>query len=850
MPAGLLLCCLSSAPAQTPYRIGSPGNWVKVHAPDLTVPAVRSQGWEYVLTDRQESVGPSGVERYWHAAYRVLDQAAVTDNSQIQVDFDPTYQSLTLHAVTVWRGRRALNQLVASRIHVAQREPDLEDRVFNGALTVAVVLEDVRPGDIIEYSYTRSGINPVFRGHYMAAYEFQSNAPVAEQHARLVWRRDRPVYMHALGNPPAPVVSTHGDSREYEWSRRSVPAVTQESDVPNWFVSHGTIQFSDFASWPAVAAWGDSLFADAPLPAEVHTVVERIRSTAASPEERILQALRWVQDEIRYTGIEIGINSHQPYSPAVVFKRRYGDCKDKALLLITMLRALGFTARPALVSTDYGGHVGDYEPTAALFDHAIVQVVLDGKDYWLDPTDTDQRGGIADVAAYYGAALPLGAGAAVDSLVTMPDLRPPTPTTDIVMSFDVGDVGEPTTMIAATEYAGRTANSVRSTLRASSREELQRTYVDYYAKLYPSIRSEQLPEIQDDEKTNVLRVSERYTIPEFWTGDSVNGRTGRFEPIELSNLVPEASGVDRHMPLAVGHPVHVRYVINAHFNRGWSIRTRRENIVTPAVKFTYATSVDHDVLKLSYEYETLSDHVLPEAAAEHIKDIDRVRNLLVFRVTPPKGQGARGGGGGGGGPLNWSALLAALFAATIACMGALRASRAQLALPRGSGQVATGGEPSTIFPSAIPRDDLVGLGGWLILVGIGIVVSPVRILSTLSTTWQTVDGAAWGQLTNPGTTSYDPLWAPGLMFELIANVGLFVFSCLLVYLFFKKKRQFPVVFICVVLASIAVNIVDVAFQHALPIDDPASINGKLVSSGVLWMVYMIRSRRVRNTFVN
>ncbi len=63
-------------------------------------------------------------------------------------------------------------------------------------------------------------------------------------------------------------------------------------------------------------------------------------------------------------------------------------------------------------------------------------------------------------------------------------------------------------------------------------------------------------------------------------------------------------------------------------------------------------------------------------------------------------------------------------------------------------------------------------------------------------------------------------------------------------------RQFPVVFIWVALASIVVNILDVAFQQALPVNKPASISGRLLLSAVLWIVYMIRSRRVRNTLIH
>ena len=845
--AGLLVAAVSNASAQAAYRIGPPASWVKIHNPQLTAPPARTEGWEYVLTDRQESVGADGIERYWHAVYRVLDQAAVEDNSQIEVVFDPTYQRLTLHTVTVWRGGRASNQLTHARIRVAQRETDLESRIFDGSLTVIVVLEDVRPGDIIEYSYTRAGSNPVLRGHYMAAFRFQYDAPAAEQYVRLLWRRGPAPQLRSFGDTPQPTITVDGSSRQYEWSRRNVPAQLVESDIPDWFVVYPTIQVSDFGSWREVAAWGDSLFADATLPPALRDVVERIRTSSESDERRALQALRWVQDEIRYTGVEIGVNSHKPYSPAVVIKRRYGDCKDKALLLVTMLRTLGIPARPALVSTTYGGHVGDYAPTAALFDHVIVELRLNGRQYWVDPTDVDQRGGISDVAAYFGSGLVLGGP--VDSLTAMQDLRFPNPTTDIVVSFDIGAVNEPTTMNIETRYFGRTANRMRSSLKRSSREELQQGYLEYYAKLYPSIRSEQVPAIQDDEAANVLRSVERYTISDFWTGDSTDGLKGKFEPLELSRLVPSATAGGRKMPLAVSHPVHMRYVINAHTESGWSIRTRHADVATRGAKFKFDVSAKDKVLTLFYEYETLADHVLPASAADHSKGLARVSDMLVYTVTPPNHAAQNGG-------TNGLVVLAALTTFVFACLAAVRVSRARLALGTAgapapiAARVSTADAPGTVFPRPLPRDGLVGLGGWLVLVGIGVTLGPLRVLYSLVKSLPGYSASTWAQLTNPDSPAYHALWAPGLLIELVANIALFVFACLLIYLFYAKKRQFPVVFIWVTCLSVFINVFDGLLTQILPGDDSAAINWSGVVPGLLWILYMVRSRRVRNTFVN
>lgn len=842
--SSLLLGAAVALPAQTPYQIGPPPSWVKFHQPNLTAPSLATEGWEYVLSDRQESVGPSGIERYWHVAYRVLDEGAVKENSQLEISFDSTYQDLILHSVRVLRGSRAIDQLKPARMHVAQRETELEYQIFDGTLSVVVLLEDVRRGDVIDYSFTRRGSNPVFRGHFMTRFRVQENVPMHRQYVRLRWARGRPPHLRTHRTELQPAITADGSAREYEWERQNVPALVVESNVPDWFDPFPAVQVSDFDSWRDVAAWGDSLFPDAAVPPALRDLVAEIRASSASPERRALRALRFVQDEIRYMGVEIGANSHRPYSPAVVTKRRYGDCKDKTLLLTTMLRALGITARPALVSTTFGAHLSAFHPTASVFDHAIVQVVLDGREYWIDPSGLYERGGLGDVAASYGAALVLGGGS--DSLVPMFVPRRNEPLTDIVVSFDIGGIGQPTTMRVDSRYIGSAANSMRSSISDNSRKELRQNYAEYYAKLYPSIRSEQEPDIEDDEDGNTLRFTERYTIPDFWTGDSTEGLTGKFEPLELSFSMPSATATERRMPLAVYYPAHMRYTINARLHEGWSIKPEDERITTPAARFSYASKVSDKVLTLSYEYETLSDHVMPAAATSHIKDMARALDLLVYRVTPPGGNRRQADGG----LINWSVLFAALFAAVIACFAALRVSRAQVAVagaPPGPAAPVPG-------PGSLRHDEPVGLGGWLVLVGLGVTVTPFRVLVTLIQSLSGYSTTTWAALTTPGASNYHPGWAPILMFELLGNIALFVFSVLLAWLFYRRKRQFPIVFTWIVLLSWAFVAIDHLAAGFVPLQDPDPVNwaGDFMRllAAVLWIAYMRRSRRVRNTFVN
>ncbi len=80
----------------------------------------------------------------------------------------------------------------------------------------------------------------------------------------------------------------------------------------------------------------------------------------------------------------------------MVFERRFGDCKDKAFLLVTVFRALGIPAFPVLVNTVTRQTVAEGQPAATAFDHAIVQATIDGRAYWLDATATYQRGPLSE----------------------------------------------------------------------------------------------------------------------------------------------------------------------------------------------------------------------------------------------------------------------------------------------------------------------------------------------------------------------------------------------------------------------------------------------------------------------
>src|SRR5205823_9097961 len=107
---------------------------------------------------------------------------------------------------------------------------------------------------------------------------------------------------------------------------------------------------------------------------------------ARDQNTRIERLLERVHKDIRYTGLEFGEASIVPSRPAETLKRRYGDCKDQATLLVALLRAAGIPAQVALLDTGPGTDIEPELPGLGSFDHAIV-FVPGPRPVWIDPTD-------------------------------------------------------------------------------------------------------------------------------------------------------------------------------------------------------------------------------------------------------------------------------------------------------------------------------------------------------------------------------------------------------------------------------------------------------------------------------
>jgi transglutaminase-like putative cysteine protease len=848
-PAVLVLICgwltMACATAATKeYALAPVPDWVQRIAPaEMAEPPTGqiSQGVHHLLIDTQTRVDAHDKVHYRHIAAKALSERGVESVAHVEIRFDPSYQALTLHMIQVRRGARVTSKLANASVKILQREKELEYLIFDGSKTANVFLDDIRVGDVVEYSYSLRGSNPVFGNRQFGRFDLQWSAPVHQSYSRLLWPTERPIEFAARNGAGAAVVSELGAQREYVWQGRDIAARVVESNTPDWFDPYPAVQWSEFKDWQAVARWAVPYYRlPAKLSPALQAEVDRIAKAHASPQERLLATLQFAQREIRYLGVEIGPGSHAPSQPQQVLERRFGDCKDKSLLTMTMLQALGIEARAALVNTSLRRGIRELQPTPFAFNHVLVRASIAGRTYWIDPTRAPQKGDIAHLyQPDYDATLVVDDE--TTGLVPMANDSSALSTRNIRSVYEAQDgFDKPVRYTVTTIVQGAGAEALRATLSSENREDLQKRYLNFYARYYPKLTMTSPISVQEDENDNRLTMTEHYLIDEFWK------RADERKRLEANINVPE---VDEYLrgprdpirssPLALNHPVNLTHTTEVRLPEAWDTPAEKTRIEDASFEFERRKSEKDKVLLLVDTFRSRADHVAAADTARYAANLDRARDAVDYALYKRDNAAPK-------------RVLSTMerFNWPIAMVGVL--------LLAGFGWLAA--KLYRYDPPAAPREvfdtQLQGIGGWLLLPAFGLLVAPFRLLMDLSRLLPSYATDSWTQLTTVGGDAYHAMWAPVLLFELANTMGYLVFMSLLLVMFFQKRRVVPLFYPVLLGSNVLIQGIDIALVQSIP-SAASAVTGKdwgeLLRGALffaIWASYFRMSQRVKATFVH
>jgi len=335
-----------------------------------------------VLLDRRAvRVHPNGLaETFSQRVTAIRTDAGARDNKEFYVRYTPGSEEVEIREARIYRpdGHGGWEVLQST----GRDDEDLSEPwygLYYDFRAQVVRFEGLRAGDVVDIEYV---VSDVSRENQLAGYfgdlEFVGESlPKRRWDYTLLGPRERPFYFArpALDGLTESAKEENGE-KVYRFAATDIARVEAEPAMPGLGESSPYLHVSTYRSWEEVGAWYWRLIEEQLVPDDNIRRAAAAALKAAGPSEleklRALHAL--VVGGTRYVGLEFGIHGFKPYKVSQVLSRRFGDCKDKAALLVVLLREAGIDAEMVLLRTRRGGRLSPLPASLAIFDHAIVFV--------------------------------------------------------------------------------------------------------------------------------------------------------------------------------------------------------------------------------------------------------------------------------------------------------------------------------------------------------------------------------------------------------------------------------------------------------------------------------------------
>jgi len=615
------------------YSIKDKAQWVtKIELP--TSDLIVDIGIQYLLNDEQLNLTKGQYEHFVRNAQKVVSESGLEQSSKISLSFQPDYQSIVLHEVLIYRNSQVINITDSANVQLIRREEEIGNNIYNGAVDLVIVIPDTRVGDTIEYSSTIKGKNPVLGKKNFAKFSTGWQVPILENHIRVITDHDRALNSKSHGIDETISIKNTLDFIEYTWSQKNIPPIIDERGYPSLYSPYPYIEFSEYKDWASVVSWAEELYSTNQNNSdELNDYIQNLRSTSESTREYIEKSIQFVQNEIRYFGIETKENSHRPTMPNTVFSRRFGDCKDKTVLLNYLLSKVGIKSYPALVSTYEQGAVINHLPSPGSFNHVISYFEFDKIPYWIDGTRTFQYGKLSNIGiGNFQKALLIRKNETELIDINLVDAHKSR--IEVYEKFSaVEGYEKPVNMELQIVMSSHEAEYVRSIIANQSLKEFSTNYLNFYGQHFPTIKALDDLQINDDRKNNQITIKGNYEIPKYWDLNKSQIYTDFFGEF-ISSYIQLPQTINRTLPLALYHPIEVEHKTSFLFPEeiNWTLDYNPLVIRDAAIDYSRTITKNHKDIETVHSYKSVSDIVKVKDIPAHISNLKEIKNALYLSV--------------------------------------------------------------------------------------------------------------------------------------------------------------------------------------------------------------------------
>jgi hypothetical protein len=621
-------------------RFGPIPAWVSAQKVPPLDPKRKDEPFQFLLSNSQEFLTPTGLENYVEYVVEPLNQAGLQAIGNVTIPWNVNRTDLTLHHVTIERDGKTIDALNRDDVSVLQRETRLEQSTLTGVRTVVMPIRGLQVGDTLRVAFTYK-TKAGFIGKTEEVQDMDAPVPFGRMVRRLVISKDLTARwavdptIRSANSVDTPI----GVERVFVEDNLVPPKERQF--VPGR-LQHKLIQVSSFQSWGEVATDIVPLFDGARKigpKSEIPALAEKIAAGNKDPHDRMLAALRATQDQVRYVALLLGDGDYKPMNADDVWSQRFGDCKGKTAFLLALLDQLKIPAEPMLAAMKYDDGLDQRLPSLALLDHVFVRAHIGSEAYYLDGTNFGQRTleELKQSPTVHG--LPLVPNT---SLVSTPDIMPTAPLIETQLTWDARSAlidkvpFEATLILRGAAAADMRFEAANSTDRAKFLEQVENKVTGVSNDALELVSSE--PESPDG--SYVFHFKGKADLD--WT--PVKGLKGNRLQLSQSTVSwdPQFDRDDeggKDIPVSLGFPYWERTVEKVLLPDGGKDFTLDAPAIDETIggtRIQRATSLAGGVVTATSDFKRLKRELDPASARSAKTDLDRVNTDYAYVVARKK----------------------------------------------------------------------------------------------------------------------------------------------------------------------------------------------------------------------
>ncbi|NLK82567.1 MAG: DUF3857 domain-containing protein [Lentisphaerae bacterium] len=328
-------------------------------------------------------------ETRYESVEKILTEKGRQENRTISMHFNEHYNRIEVIKLELERAGQIIPIDVESNSRVMTESGQMSSNIYDpNQRVLKISIPDLQPGDVIRSVYRDITLKSRIKGVWTEFSLLQFQVPALYAEIAVDAPPELPLKNLMIKDEIKGTIQYHKEQRDgrtwHIWSARNVPQFFSEPSMPPWYMSAQRLLLSTAADWEEISRWYWDLCAPrmAKITPAMKTKTAELIDGKSGDREKIEAIFQFVAKDIRYSGITVEKEApgYEPHDVNLTFENRYGVCRDKAALLVALLREAGYNAFPVLF---YSGPRKDVEVPNNYFNHAISAVELTKGEYLL-----------------------------------------------------------------------------------------------------------------------------------------------------------------------------------------------------------------------------------------------------------------------------------------------------------------------------------------------------------------------------------------------------------------------------------------------------------------------------------